>query len=645
MAQVVQSKLLYISSINRSVGTLSKFGVNIESAYTKLQDTANSVRISLVDAEIRSTWTNVRATNKSFWLSNYDVNLVGNENINPQPPAGAAPYFYDPLAVPPTPASGYYDTPNHIKITLDEGNYNIRELAAELQNALNRAMVNDGAGPDCTATYCAAPAYVGGAVLGFGSLWWAAPREVTWSVSWEHLTGSMKFEYSGALATTDLFFDFRTKGDFNLYTYGLQTAAVGPPVVVAKDEDIRMGAFELAGYNRSSYQTNAGGLQIPFPYPIGTDIPTAANNTGTEISSPNPAVIGSPTAVYIHSSLPMENVGGSRDIKTERINDINVAVETNNRFSGSGVLGKAINMYQWYSLIPFQAKNNNYSLMMSDLRYINKVRFEIADQYGEELITKHDWSLTLLWEEINEHGEQQSTLLKEQNELIKLLLIQGEKNKILPPPSKNIKSIANIWKTKKERMEEDAKHAIEVRDGDIENEDEIVNKEQTKHLAKGLTSQALFGDDGGENGGSHSAPEDNPNDETSWWVRSKRPTGDGGPLFKGEMHLTTDNGVPYSYAGPGTHFKTRQKRGDKGINNLDMAAKIHDFHYADPFATKSEIRVADLELQQAASAVAEKYPELRTDAKIVNGLFDLKKLAVNAGLVSSLIFTSSKHRK
>ena len=62
---------------------------------------------------------------------------------------------------------------------------------------------------------------------------------------------------------------------------------------------------------------------------------------------------------------------------------------------------------------------------------------------------------------------------------------------------------------------------------------------------------------------------------------------------------------------------------------------------SEAFATKSEIKVADLELQQAASAVAEKYPELRTDAKIVNGLFDLKKLAVNAGLVSSLIFTSA----
>jgi hypothetical protein len=643
MAQVVQSKLLYISSINRSVGTLSKFGVNIDSAYTKLQDTANRVRISLVDAEIRSTWTNVRATNKSFWLANYDVNLaaaVVAGGIFTREVSGDPPYFYNPDDTgEPAETSGYYDTPNHIKITLDEGNYNIRELAAELQNALNRAMVNDGAGPDCSTTYCAAPAYSGGAVLGFGSLWWAAPREVLWSVSWEHLTGSMKFEYSGALASTDFAFDFRTKGDFNLYTYGLQTVDAGAGVV-AKDEDIRMGAFELAGYNRSGYQTTSGGLQIPFPYMIGTNIPTAANNTGTEISSPNPAVIGSPTAVYIHSSLPMENVGGSKDIKTERINDINVAVETNNRFTGSGVLGKAINMYQWYSLIPFQSKHNNYSLMMSDLRYINKVRFEIMDQYGEELITKHDWSLTLLWEEISEHEERQGTLLKEQNELIKLLLIQGEKNKILPPPSKTVKSIANIWKTKKERMEEDAKNAVEAREGNIENEDEIDNKEQTKDLAKGLTSQALFGDDGG----SYSAPEDNPNDETSWWVRTKRPTGDGGPLFKGELHLTTDNGVPYSYAGPRTHFNTRQKRGDRGINPIDVASKIHDFRYNDPFATKQEIKVADMELQQEVAAAAEKYPELRTDAKIVNGLFDLKKLAVNAGLVSSMIFTSSKHR-
>ena len=631
MAQVVQSKLLYISSMNRSVGTLSRFGVSIESDYTKLQDNKNNVRVSLVDAEIRSTWFNVRATNKSFWLTNYDALLTGNVN-GAMPPYGTAPYWWNGT-------SGFYDTPNHIKVILTEGNYNIRELAAELQNALNRATEGN---PDCTANYCAAPAKEGGGALGFGAVWWAG-NTVTWTVSWEHLTGSMKFQYSGAKTTTNFAFDFRTKGDFNLYTYGLQTADVGPPVVTAKDDDIRLGAFELCGYNRSGYQTQANGLQIPFPYMVST-AGAGEDNIDTEIVSPNPAVIGSPTAVYIHTSLPMENIGGFKDIRMININDISVPVETNHRFTGSAILGKAINMYQWYSLIPFQSQANNYSLMMRDLRYINKVRFEIMDQYGEELITKHDWSLTLLWEEISETSEQQSALLKEQNELIKLLLIQGEKNKILPTPSKTLTSIGNVWKTKRERMEEDAKNKVEASKPIAEGEDDehIINKEKTVSLARGLTNSALFGDDGGV----HSAPEDESRGETAWWVRKKRPVGgDGGPLFGGELHLTTDSGVPYSYAGPGTHFKTRQKRGDKGINPLDMAAKIHDFYYDNPFSTKQEIKVADMELQQEAAAVAEKYPELKTDAKIVEGLFKMKRLAVNAGLISQMLFTSSKNAK
>ena len=484
MAQVVQSKLLYISSLNRSVGTLSRFGVNIDAAYTKLQDTKNSVRISLVDAEIRSTWFNVRATNKSFWLANYDVTLSGMPN-GPMPPYGTPPYFWNG-------SSGFYDTPNHIKVTLTEGNYNIRELAAELQNALNAATEGN---PDCSTVYCAAGAEAGGAALGFGSQWWTG-NTVTWTVSWEHLTGSMKFQYSGAEVTTNFAFDFRTKGDFNLYTYGLQSASAGPPVVVAKDDDIRLGAFELCGYNRSGFQTMSGGIQVPFPYMVGT-AGAGEDNIDSEIPSPNPAAIGAPTAIYIHTSLPMENVGGFKDIKMISINDINVPVETNNRFTGSGVLGKAINMFQWYSLIPFQSQANNYSLMMSDLRYINKVRFEIRDQYGEELITRHDWSLTLLWEEIRENAEQQSALLKEQNELIQLLLIQGEKNKILPQPSKTITSIGNVWKTKRERMEEDAANKVEARQHEGEDDEHIINKEKTSSLARGLTNAALFGDDGG----------------------------------------------------------------------------------------------------------------------------------------------------
>ena len=42
-----------------------------------------------------------------------------------------------------------------------------------------------------------------------------------------------------------------------------------------------------------------------------------------------------------------------------------------------------------------------------------------------------------------------------------------------------------------------------------------------------------------------------------------------------EIHIPN-----YSYCGPGTKLEERLRRGDKGINELDEACKVHDITYA-----------------------------------------------------------------
>ena len=103
------------------------------------------------------------------------------------------------------------------------------------------------------------------------------------------------------------------------------------------------------------------------------------------------------------------------------------------------------------------------------------------------------------------------------------------------------------------------------------------------------------------------------------------------------MRLTS---LPYSYAGPGTEYKKRRARGDVGINPIDYAAREHDRVYADPLATMDEIEKADLILEKTANAVAQKYPELWTDAKIVANMFKAKRGLVDWGLAKVNMFAS-----
>ena len=633
MPQVVSTKLIYISSANRSFGTLDHFGINIDAQYTKLEDNQDYVSIGMVDAEIRSTWYNVRSSNNKFWISNYDSTLAasviaGAGVIRPDHEAGGVvipPAFYNP----PTTTRGWYDTPNHQLITITEGNYNIYELAAAIQDALN-AFPN----PDSTGNNCPVGAYSGGADLGAGSVW---GTNLVWAVSWNEKTGKMSFSYTGGIATTDIALDFRTKGDFNYYTYGEEQSI-----------DTEMGAFELCGYDRSGYQTTAVGQQIPFPYNISTaNAPTGVDNVGNELAGPHPAQIGAPTAIYVHCNLPTEHIGGQRQTEKVEAGGQYLDAEKNDVFTGSSIFAKIINTYQWFSLISFQSQGeDDYQIYMRDLRYINNMRFWLTDQYGYALQTQHDWSFTLKWTEVRDDTGIRDSQLKEQTELLKLILIQGEKNKILPAPSEKILSVGNIWKTKRERMEDQAKRKVEAEKA-TETTDEMMHKKKEEQLQRAAAHKDVFGDKGSKVKSENitSAGITPEIDDTSWWVRTPQPSGDGGPLFSGENHLVGIHGVNYSYAGPGTKFKQRQARGDRGINPLDAAAIEHDRVYGNPLATPEEVEVADLELQQKAAEVAEKYPEIKQDAKVISGLFDIKDIGVNMGWVDRMLFTAAGKSK
>jgi hypothetical protein len=65
-------------------------------------------------------------------------------------------------------------------------------------------------------------------------------------------------------------------------------------------------------------------------------------------------------------------------------------------------------------------------------------------------------------------------------------------------------------------------------------------------------------------------------------------------LLPTELHLPN-----YSFCGPGTKLKERLARGDKGINPLDEACKIHDIAYAQ-YKDTARRRAADLALAERA---------------------------------------------
>lgn len=62
-----------------------------------------------------------------------------------------------------------------------------------------------------------------------------------------------------------------------------------------------------------------------------------------------------------------------------------------------------------------------------------------------------------------------------------------------------------------------------------------------------------------------------------------------------ELHLPGG----YKYCGPGTRLQERLRRGDKGINPLDEACKVHDIVYSQ-YSDSNRRSIADKELAERA---------------------------------------------
>jgi len=654
--RIVRQKLLYISSSNRTHGFTYDFGIDMPAQFTKVQNKDNYVAISLVDAEIRASWFNVRSSNNKFYVSNYDKTLDGNYDPNPRQDEGEVKKFISRSPVTYPSEKGWYDTPNNVLCIIKEGNYDIYGLVSQIQDALNTTtgLVN------CSANY--APAgYASGMSdpandLGAGSANWGT--DLLWSVIWDGGTGSIKitFEDRSANPHTDMALDFRSSGDYETYAYG--TGDYRTPTI-RDGRDIESGAYELMGFDRHSIQNNGEGVLIPMPYAAATgDAPTTDDNTLRPLISPNPALIGAPMAIYIHSNLPMENVAAQRDVETSKETGLGISIRNFDKFNGSNILAKIPNLNQWFSAITFQSQGeDDYQLHLRDLKFLNSLRLWITDEHGYRLKTKHDWSLTLKYSEREDETRKtnEENYAKQSVELLKLLLIQGEKNIVIPPPSDKVLDVGNIWKTKKERSEEKAAENVKRQKQQSAgiNLPEHKEPEKVRNIEEGLTKKSMFGDKGGLAGAmwdkgkeffAGTKPAEGGDDGV--WVRERTTEGDGMPLFKGEeKHLWSSDGVPYSYAGAGTKYRRRQKLGHRGINKLDALAMHHDSVYANPLATKKEVEVADLQLQQGAAEIAEKYPALSTDARIIKGLFDLKDTGVKYGMVDRMLFTAANNPK
>lgn len=93
----------------------------------------------------------------------------------------------------------------------------------------------------------------------------------------------------------------------------------------------------------------------------------------------------------------------------------------------------------------------------------------------------------------------------------------------------------------------------------------------------------------------------------------------------------------YNFCGPGTRLQERLDRGDRGINPLDEACKLHDIAYASHSDTDNR-RVADRELAERAWARVKS-----ADAKL--GEKAAAWLVTNTMKIKSKIGSGTKRRK
>ena len=678
----INSKLIYIDSLSRIFGSTFDFQVEIPPIFTRQENKNNLITVSLVDCSIRSTWYNVRETNNKFWLVNYDTTL-GNYTTttagikNPLAEWKTVPSTNPVLAWSP-------DSPNHHLIEIEVGNYDIYGLAQAIQNALNDGYdgVNTKNGtnsrPNCTNTSVTMLADDGQEYTWLGQLW--SPdggvagegQGLLWTVTWIKETGKMKFEYENGVSTTNLAFDFRTSGNFMFCDFYDKASHTGVEM------DIQNGAFELMGFDRHGFQSNLfmgtddeedrrgkapqaewlGGKDT-FTQAMAdagevTGVTNSTNPIGGDFPYPalsdHPCLVGAPKSIFINTNLPLANIASYRKVATIG----GIATATDTEFSNSSIFAKIMNNQQWYSTITFQSQgDDDYALKTDDLQYINQARFWLCDEWGFLLRTAHDWSMTLKWTESVDEDKARNTALESMNDLLQMILLQRETEDVRLEVSKKINP-NEILLAPREVAEKKAQEVVKqeeaLRTEKPEAYEQIRKRVLDEEIERDYAKMQVFGDAGG--GGDPYTDEQRISagmvGPTQNWVREHRPgyKGDGGDLFPREWkHLRHFKGLRptklrYSYAGPGTEYKKRMARGDVGINPIDYAAREHDRVYADPLATIDEIQKADLILEKTANAVAKKYPELWTDAKIVANMFKAKRGLVGWGLAKANMFAS-----
>ena len=109
-----------------------------------------------------------------------------------------------------------------------------------------------------------------------------------------------------------------------------------------------------------------------------------------------------------------------------------------------------------------------------------------------------------------------------------------------------------------------------------------------------------------------------------------------------ELHARTISGKKFNYAGPGTCFSLRQKRGDKPLNYLDACAEKHDAVYNKKDATRAEIQASDDKIVRCIRDAPKFNIGDVANAKIIKAVFAGKRKLEDWKLLDPAKLTDSK---
>ena len=93
-----------------------------------------------------------------------------------------------------------------------------------------------------------------------------------------------------------------------------------------------------------------------------------------------------------------------------------------------------------------------------------------------------------------------------------------------------------------------------------------------------------------------------------------------------------------NFAGPSTHLQERLARGDRGINQIDEAARLHDIAYSEA-KTEQDIRKADNDMIKRVKAATD---SSNTQKNIVIAALKAKKFGEDVGVFNVDTFTKLK---